>query len=77
MDFISKIQLPNGNDYLLKTETISTASGSIANFSTSLALPLVAMSAEITAQQAGRFRQFVGVLFHKEGQLYSIFWLND
>ena len=52
----------NAADVYTKTEVdeiieglypVSTAGGSLANFTTSLALPLVAMSAEIVAQQAG------------------------
>lgn len=40
------------NDFIQSQLPVNSASGSIANFSTSLALPLVAMSAEIVAQQA-------------------------
>lgn len=41
------------NSDIIGLYPVNTASGSIATFSTSLALPLVAMSAEIVAQQAG------------------------
>ena len=40
------------NQDIIDLYPVNTASGSIANFSTSLELPLVAMSAEIVAQQA-------------------------
>ena len=40
------------NQDIIDLYPVNTASGSIATFSTSLALPLVAMSAEIVAQQA-------------------------
>lgn len=41
------------NQDIIDLYPVNTASGSIANFTTSLALPLVAMSAEITAQGGG------------------------